>query len=129
MLKCQYYQKSSIDSMQPRPRFQSHFYRSRKKNPKSYVELQKTSNSQSYPQEEQSRRHHTSVFKLYYKAVVYNVIGFPGGSDSKESICNAGDSGSIPGLGRSPGRGHGNSLQNSCLENPPGQRILAGYSP
>ena len=44
--------------------------------------------------------------------------GFPGGSDSKESACNAGDLGSIPGSGRSPGRGHGNPLQYSCLENP-----------
>ena len=39
------------------------------------------------------------------------------------------DVGSIPGLGRSPGGGHGNSLQYSCLENPHGQRSLAGYSP
>ena len=53
----------------------------------------------------------------------------PGGSDSKESICNVGDLGSIPGLGRSPGRGHGNPLQYSCLENPHGQRSLAGYTP
>ena len=37
--------------------------------------------------------------------------------------------GSIPGLGRSPGGGHGNSLQCSCLENPPEQRSLVGYSP
>ena len=37
--------------------------------------------------------------------------------------------GLIPGLGRSPGRGHGNLLQYSCLENPHGQRSLAGYSP
>ena len=36
----------------------------------------------------------------------------------KESACNAGDLGSIPGLGRSPGGGHGNTLQYSCLENP-----------
>ena len=43
--------------------------------------------------------------------------GFPGGSDSKESTCNAGDLGSIPGLGRSPGEGHGNPLQCSGLEN------------
>ena len=43
--------------------------------------------------------------------------GFPGGSDSKESACNAGDLGSIPGLGKSPGEGHGNPLQYSCLEN------------
>ena len=41
---------------------------------------------------------------------------------SKESACNAGDAGSIPGLGRSPGRGHGNSLQYSCLENPMDRR-------
>ena len=45
-------------------------------------------------------------------------LGFPGGSDGKESACSAGDLGSIPGLGRSPGGGHGNPLQYSCLENP-----------
>ena len=55
--------------------------------------------------------------------------GFPGGSDGKESACNAGDLGSIPGLGKSPGGGNGNPLQCSCLENPHGQRSLAGYSP
>ena len=44
-------------------------------------------------------------------------MGFPGGSDGKESACNAGDVGSIPGLGRSPGDGNGNPLQYSCLEN------------
>ena len=43
-------------------------------------------------------------------------MGFPGGSDGKESACNAGDLGLIPGLGRSPGGGHGNPLQYSCLE-------------
>ena len=43
--------------------------------------------------------------------------GFPGGSDSKESACNAGVSGLIPGSGRSPGGGNGNPLQYSCLEN------------
>ena len=37
-------------------------------------------------------------------------LGFPGGSDGKESACNVGDLGSIPGLGRSPGGGHGNPL-------------------
>ena len=41
----------------------------------------------------------------------------PGGSDSKESSCNAGDPGLIPGSGRSPGEGNGTSLQYSCLEN------------
>ena len=44
-------------------------------------------------------------------------MGFPGGSDDKESTCNAGDLGSIPRLGRSPGGGHGNPLQYSFLEN------------
>ena len=43
---------------------------------------------------------------------------FPGGSEGKASACNAGDPGSIPGLGRSPGEGNGNPLQYSCLENP-----------
>ena len=42
---------------------------------------------------------------------------FPGGSDGKASARNAGDPGSIPGLGRSPGEGNGNPLQYSCLEN------------
>ena len=42
---------------------------------------------------------------------------FPGGSDSKESACNAENPGSIPGLGRSPGEGNGNPLQYSFLEN------------
>ena len=49
-------------------------------------------------------------------------LGFLGGLDGKESTCNAADLGSIPGLGRSPGGGHGNPLQYSCLENPCGQR-------
>ena len=53
-------------------------------------------------------------------------MGFPGGSDGKESTCNVGDLGSVPGLGRFPGGGHGNPLQYSCLENPHGRRSLAG---
>ena len=57
------------------------------------------------------------------------VEGFPGGSDGRESSCNAEDLGSIPGLGRSPGGGHGNPLQYSCLENPHGQKNLEDYSP
>ena len=47
----------------------------------------------------------------------------------KEPIYNVGDLGSIHGLGRSPGGGHGNPLQYSCLENPHGQRSLVGCSP
>ena len=45
-------------------------------------------------------------------------LSFPSGSDGKESACNTGEPGSIPGLGRSPGEGNGNLLQYSCLENP-----------
>ena len=45
------------------------------------------------------------------------IMGFPGGSDSKASAYSAGDLGSIPELGRSPGEGNGNPLQYSCLEN------------
>ena len=56
-------------------------------------------------------------------------LGFSSGSDGKESICNAGDLDSIPGLGRYPRGGHGNLLQYSCLENPHGQRSLVGSSP
>ena len=44
--------------------------------------------------------------------------GFPGGSEVKVSASNAEDLGLIPGSGRSPGEGHGNPLQYSCLENP-----------
>ena len=57
------------------------------------------------------------------------ILGLPGGSDGKESTCNAGDPGSIPGWGRSSGEGHGNPLEYSCLENPYVQRSLVGYSP
>ena len=72
-------------------------------------------------------RAHTG--KPWDKSHVDAELGFPGGSDSKESTCNVGDLGSIPGLGRCPGGGHGNPLQYSCLENPHGQRSLVGYSP
>ena len=53
-----------------------------------------------------------------FDAVVERAKGFPGRSDGKESACNVGNLGSIPGLGRSPGGGLGNPLQYSCLENP-----------
>ena len=55
--------------------------------------------------------------------------GFPSSLAGKESACNAGDLGWIPGLGRFPGGGHGNPLQYSCLENPHGHGSLAGYRP
>ena len=56
-------------------------------------------------------------------------LGFPGGSNGKESACNLGQLGSVPRLGRSPGEGPGNPLQYFCLENHHGQRSLAGCSP
>ena len=54
----------------------------------------------------------------YMISLFITAWGFPGGSDCKESACNAGNLGSIPGLGRSPGEGHGNPLKYSCRENP-----------
>ena len=53
--------------------------------------------------------------KLIFKE---GILGFPGGSNGKESACSAGDLGLIPGFGRSPGEGNGNPLQYSYLENP-----------
>ena len=56
-------------------------------------------------------------------------MGFPGSSAGKESAHNVGELGSISRLGRTPGGGHGNPFQYSCLGNPHGQRSLAGYNP
>ena len=50
-------------------------------------------------------------------AFIMVTMGFPSDSDSKESACNVGDTGSTPGSERSPGEGNGNPLQYSCLEN------------
>ena len=55
------------------------------------------------------------------KTIALTLWGFPGGSDGKASACNVEDPGSIPGLGRSPGEGHGYPLQYSCLGNPTGR--------
>ena len=52
------------------------------------------------------------------EAQFHALWGFPVGSEVKASASNAGDPGSIPGSGRSPGEGNGNPLQHSCLENP-----------
>ena len=54
----------------------------------------------------------------FFNKKVNDILDFPGGSDGKASVYNAGDLGSIPGLGRCPGEGNGNPLQYSCLENP-----------
>ena len=64
----------------------------------------------------QGYRYHLSKFHIY--VLVYTVLGFSGGSEVKVSVCNTGDPGSIPGLGRSPGEENGNPLQDSCPENP-----------
>ena len=56
------------------------------------------------------------LWPLMFKGIIA-FVRFPGGSDGKASAHNAGDPGSIPGLGRSPGEGNGNPLQYSCLEN------------
>ena len=58
-----------------------------------------------------------------------STLGFPGDSDSKESVHIAEDLGSILGLGRLPGEGNGDPFHYSCQENPHGQRTLVGYSP
>ena len=60
----------------------------------------------------------TILFSIFPCFTPRQPRGFPGGSDGKEFACNAGDPGSIPGLGRSPGEGNSNPLQYSCLENP-----------
>ena len=67
-----------------------------------------------------------SVLEIPVSTIPQDSKGFPGGSDSKESACNAGDLGLILGSGRSPGEGKGYSLQYSFQENPQGQRSLAG---
>ena len=67
----------------------------------------------SVQQETSLRRHHSFIKKMNI-----HTIDFPGGSEVKASASSAGDLGSIPGSGRSPGEGNGNPLQYSCLENP-----------
>ena len=56
------------------------------------------------------------IIKVFYFDIFY-LLGFPGGSGSKEPDCNAGDLDSVPGSGRFPGEGNGYPLQSSCLEN------------
>ena len=68
------------------------------------------------------------IFCLFLGGGALCGMGFPEGASGKESTSNAGHLGLIPGLGRSPGRGHASVLQYSFLENPYGQRSLEGYS-
>ena len=71
------------------------------------------------------------VYDDYMLCVVFAMcirnIGLSWWLKGKESACNAGDLGLMPEWGRSPGKGHGNPLQYSCLENPHGQRTLGSY--
>ena len=71
------------------------------------------------------------MVSLKIKLITFFVAeeGFPDSSFGKESACNGGDPSLIPGLERSSGERIGYPFQYSCLENPHGQRSLAGYSP
>ena len=76
---------------------------------------------------------HTHTCTWFYELLLFEelliFVSNPGGSDGKVSACHAGDPGSIPESGRSPGEGNGNPLQHSCLEKSHGWRNLIGYSP
>ena len=63
---------------------------------------------------------------IAHKKIIETKKGFPSGSDGKESAYNAGNPGSIPGLGRSPGEGNGNPLQCSCVENSMHREVWQG---
>ena len=65
----------------------------------------------------QERKQSRGFMAVTFVVDLQKKMGFPGGSDGEESACNAGDADSIVELGRSPGEGHGNPLQCSCLEN------------
>ena len=68
-------------------------------------------------------------YRFLFSAKYGGDLGFPHGSDGKESACNAGNLGSIPGLGRSPGERQGYPVQSSCLENPMDRGAWWGYNP
>ena len=65
-----------------------------------------------------SGSNYTNLVESDFKKNNLMLPSFPGGSDSKESACNGGDLGSIPGFGKSAGKGNDIPLQYSCLENP-----------
>ena len=60
--------------------------------------------------------HEINTILYFFKKTYYSILGFPGDSDGKESVCSARDPGSNPGLGRCPGEGNGNPRHYSCLE-------------
>ena len=69
------------------------------------------------------------IFYTYTVNILSELLGFPGGSDGKESSCKAGHLDLIPGLERSPGEGNGSPLQYSCLEKSTDKRAMAGCTP
>ena len=77
-----------------------------------------TQHNRTRPLKYDLSQHVCHVLETSQKSRNNFILGFPDGSDSKESACNAGDPGSIPGSGRSPGEGNGNPLQHSFLGNP-----------
>ena len=71
----------------------------------------------------------TSKVKILFNCQYAGNSGFPGDLDAEEFACNEGDLDLIPELGKSLVERHGNPFQYSCLKNPHGQRIPAGYHP
>ena len=67
--------------------------------------------------------------EVFYNELKITKVTLSGGSDGKESACNAGDPGSIPGSGKSPRKGNGKPLQYSCLENSMHRWLYPWYSP
>ena len=79
-------------------------------------EINRSSNDKMYKIYPHTHTHtHTHIYIYIY---IPTLVGFPGGSEVKAFACKAGDTGSVPGSGSSPGEGNGNPLQYSCLENP-----------
>ena len=76
----------------------------------------KVSPLETYPQQDPPLVMHKAIY-FKYSGEHMSILGFPDGLSGKESTCNAGDSGSIPGLGRCPGGGNDNPLKYSCLKN------------
>ena len=79
--------------------------------------------------QQRTAQHRTANGSENEKLCSVPLCGFTGGSDAKEFACNAGDVGSIPGSGRSPGEGNGNPLKYSCLENPMDREAWHATSP
>ena len=116
-----HYLKQSTFSMQILSNYQWYFHRTRIKDFTMCVKTQKTPNSQRHPEKEKQSWRNQPFWPqaiLLIQSYSNQDESFPGDSIGKESNCSAGDLGSIPGSGRSPGEGNGYPLQYSCLKNP-----------